>query len=252
MAWPAILGAAIGAGSGLLSGWLNNNAAMARQHDANNFSAGMYGNRYQIMVRDLKRAGLNPMLAYMNGPGGSPSGATSGSSGYGNFGEAGVSSYNTTRIASAQEANLNAGTLKTVAETKNTEADTLYKLGLPEYLVAQIQATRNSAEQTAIVTEKIKQEIPKVLEEINTLKTQQEKNKADTSYAQKLTDSQNYLNMLQTAQAVLTGSQTKGQELENLIKDPKAKASQSTIGAYGSRAEQMWKIFNPFSNILNK
>ena len=51
-----------------------NAAAMARQAEANAFNAQQYQTRYQTTVKDLQLAGLNPMLAYSQGPGTAPTG----------------------------------------------------------------------------------------------------------------------------------------------------------------------------------
>jgi hypothetical protein len=39
------------------------------------FQRDMYGSRYQIMREDLRKAGMNPALAYMQSPGSAPQGA---------------------------------------------------------------------------------------------------------------------------------------------------------------------------------
>jgi hypothetical protein len=51
-----------------------NTAAMQRQAEANAFNAQQYSTRYQVTVKDLIEAGLNPMLAYGQGPGTAPTG----------------------------------------------------------------------------------------------------------------------------------------------------------------------------------
>jgi len=51
-----------------------NQAAWDRAQSAQNFSAEQYATRYQTTVKDLQASGLNPMLAYSQGPGTSPTG----------------------------------------------------------------------------------------------------------------------------------------------------------------------------------
>lgn len=53
---------------------MTNQANSDRAAEANRFSAEQYANRYQTTVKDLMAAGLNPMLAYSQGPGTSPTG----------------------------------------------------------------------------------------------------------------------------------------------------------------------------------
>jgi hypothetical protein len=63
-------GAAWGAG---LGGGLDTNADNAERADSSNaWSASQYATRYQTTVKDLKSAGLNPMLAYSQGAGTAP------------------------------------------------------------------------------------------------------------------------------------------------------------------------------------
>ena len=63
-------GAAWGAG---LSGGLDTNADTAERADSSNaWSAAQYASRYQTTVKDLEKAGLNPMLAYSQGAGSAP------------------------------------------------------------------------------------------------------------------------------------------------------------------------------------
>ena len=67
-------GAAVGAqiGGGIDTNAQNRHAAEAAQ----TFSAQQYATRYQTQVADMKAAGLNPMLAYQQSPGSSPTGVT--------------------------------------------------------------------------------------------------------------------------------------------------------------------------------
>lgn len=67
-------GAAVGAqiGGGIDTNAQNRNSAESAQA----FSASQYATRYQTQVADMKAAGLNPMLAYQQSPGSSPTGVT--------------------------------------------------------------------------------------------------------------------------------------------------------------------------------
>lgn len=62
----AIFGGALGLGGGLAS------AAMSKwlQEDAQDFAKQMYTHRYQYTMKDMRKAGLNPILAYSQGVGG--------------------------------------------------------------------------------------------------------------------------------------------------------------------------------------
>lgn len=65
----------LSAGLSFLGGQETNsaNADIARQQEE--FQAQQYATRYQTTTKDMMAAGLNPMLAYSQGPGSSPSGA---------------------------------------------------------------------------------------------------------------------------------------------------------------------------------
>jgi len=65
------------AGGGLqMAGGIGGAIASARQAAKNRaFQERMYKNRYQYQVKDLRDAGLNPMLAYMQSPGAAPAGS---------------------------------------------------------------------------------------------------------------------------------------------------------------------------------
>lgn len=80
---------------------MTNEAAADRAESAQNFSAQQYATRYQTTVDDLKAAGLNPMLAYGQGPGTSPSGVQAPVQ---NALGSAVESYNKTKATSAASA----------------------------------------------------------------------------------------------------------------------------------------------------
>jgi len=69
-----MIDAIIGGVANLVGTQMTNQAAAERAESAQNFSAQQYATRYQTTVKDLMGAGLNPMLAYSQGPGTSPTG----------------------------------------------------------------------------------------------------------------------------------------------------------------------------------
>jgi len=69
-----MLDAIVSAVGNLIGTNQTNQAAWDRAQSAQNFSAEQYANRYQTTVKDLQEAGLNPMLAYSQGPGTAPTG----------------------------------------------------------------------------------------------------------------------------------------------------------------------------------
>jgi len=57
------------AGAGLLGGILGNKASAEEAQRNRRFQRKMYKHRYQYTVEDMRRAGLNPALAYQQGGG---------------------------------------------------------------------------------------------------------------------------------------------------------------------------------------
>lgn len=92
---------------------LNTKAA----HSAQDFSAQSYASRYQTQVRDLKAAGLNPMLAYSQSPGGGPSGVMAPQKGPESF-----RAVNESKLASAQAAKIEQETSNLRLEADNLSA----------------------------------------------------------------------------------------------------------------------------------
>jgi hypothetical protein len=76
MVAPAILAAAVGAGSNLLGAHLQNKANKAASARQMEFQERMSSSAYQRGMADMKKAGLNPILAYSKGGASTPGGST--------------------------------------------------------------------------------------------------------------------------------------------------------------------------------
>lgn len=73
MAWGVAVGAAIGAVSSAIGQAKANKFNKAEAQKSRDFQQAMFSSRYQMTMRDMELAGLNPILAYKQG-GGNPSG----------------------------------------------------------------------------------------------------------------------------------------------------------------------------------
>ena len=100
------------------AGLVNNLFASNRQEDAQAFSAQQYATRYQTQVKDLEAAGLNPMLAYTQGPGSAPTSSAAASAGMGDVGQ----TINQSKMTAAQTANIAADTENKKAQANLIEA----------------------------------------------------------------------------------------------------------------------------------
>lgn len=119
----ALIGAQIGGGISA------NEARADVAAQANAFSASQYASRYQTQVKDMEAAGLNPMLAYMQSPGSSPTGQQyQVSNPYEGLGQTYSSAYNVERTG------------------KNIEAETELKGTQAKLNEAQIEQVNKSVE----------------------------------------------------------------------------------------------------------
>lgn len=105
------------------------------------FQERAYKNRYQWQVEDMKKAGLNPALAYSQGAGSSPSGASAQSADLSSIGTKAINSALAIKMNKATVENLEKTNEKISAETQNVEAqtaktlqDTQYQTTINKYL----------------------------------------------------------------------------------------------------------------------
>lgn len=143
MASGAILGAAaIGAGGNILSGLLSGRATSTAAKRA----ADLYKRRYQITMRDMRRAGLNPILAYQQGVGQPP-----------NVAAAQVPNYLQGVVSSAVAAGRAVNEIKLLKsqdEQSKSQAKFLDKGSLLR--VEEINVARRQVEREAATTQNIK------------------------------------------------------------------------------------------------
>lgn len=233
---------------------LENEWAKDRQAQAQAFSAEQYAKRYQTATADMKAAGINPMMMSSQGPGSAPTSSAASKSGSLNLGNI----INQTKIANAQEANLEANTEKakqdanvSQQQAKNIAMDTLVKEGMPKYYAALVNEAQQSAEKSAAMTEQIRKvEIPKTEQEIKNLKVALEKDKSNIQLNQALTAANQQLAILRTTEQHLNNAKIDVVQKEGQILSPKAKAAGMATGQGAAIAENVWKIItppNPFS-----
>ncbi len=156
-----LLGGLIGGGLSFLGGERRNDAQAQQAEQANAFSAQQFASRYQTTVKDMEAAGLNPMLAYSQGGGTPPSGQQ------GQMTDSispAVQSFNQSKLASAQVANVQADT-----ENKKAQAD---------LIAAQAAHSWASAGQANAQTGLINETVDKVKQEVLNLKTDNERVRA--------------------------------------------------------------------------
>lgn len=135
----------------------NANSATAAQSQAQrDWQEKMRGSAYQATVSDLQQAGLNPMLAYSNGPTSAGTGANSAP-----MQNKGLQASQTS-AQSAQSQNIKADTVNKQAQTEQIEAQT-------RLIESQIGNTTASTGQITQQTENLKAQLPEIQARIGQL-----------------------------------------------------------------------------------
>lgn len=134
-----------------------NASAQSVAREQMDFQERMYKSRYQMQMRDMRKAGLNPILSFMQSPGSAPTGAMSNpintmqGLGRGVSEAVGRGTQAALQVATARQAEAQAE--KTEAEKANVEADTDLKKNELEFirpeqrskLVAEAEAQHSAA-----------------------------------------------------------------------------------------------------------
>lgn len=180
----ALLGGVVGGVTGLASTWWTNEKSAERQSDAQGFSAQQYATRYQTQVKDLQAAGLNPMLAYAQSPGSSPTGVAA-----------------PVQNPADSMSKLTGALLQAVlnsAQVANVQADTENKKAQQDLIEAQVGATNSSAAQADAQTRVLNETVNKIKAEVENTQTDTERLKravelvyqqANLAFAQQLSTS---------------------------------------------------------------
>ena len=115
----AILGAAaIGAVGSIAGGFAQARAQRTEASRLREWQADQYARRYQITMSDMRAAGLNPMLAYSQGPGTPPSGAMANIGDFGTSAASRIVSEAVSRKAMVEQARAQTELQKQTAKTE--------------------------------------------------------------------------------------------------------------------------------------
>ncbi len=121
MVWGAIIGAVASVAGGVMG----NRASAGQASQNRDFQLEMSSTAYQRAMVDMRRAGLNPMLAYSQGPASSPSGSTAQQGDLG--GASAASAISQAQIRKSGAAQADSQTNLNRASAKNVDQDTKLK-----------------------------------------------------------------------------------------------------------------------------
>lgn len=214
---------AIGIGADIASTAWQNRVQTRAAHEQMDFQQGMFAKRYQTQVEDLRKAGLNPMLAYGQSPGTAPQGSMPSLS----KPDSGRM-FNESRVASAQEANI--------------RADTNVKIENANLIKEEVELTRATAEMNKNRVIEIQNNIHVLEQKVENMRAEWLKDTSDSKLKDALKSSQQWLHRLYEQEERLLMQKV-------AIEDPKARAAKTT-GAFAAHGENISRGLQPLSDFL--
>lgn len=152
MVAPMVMAAGIGAGAGLLGGFQQNSAAKAAAAKQMAFQEKTLKHQYQWAMEDMRKAGLNPILAYKQGGAGSASGSSYTPQNVGSAAAHGASTAASSAIAAQRQATELAN-IRADTHLKGQQSDAQTALALQHRMSAAQQAAQTgyTNQQTALL-----------------------------------------------------------------------------------------------------
>ncbi|AXH74214.1 MAG: hypothetical protein [Microviridae sp.] len=139
-------GSAGSIGGALAGSALSGAIGRSNQEDAQDFNREMYGSRYQMQMEDMRKAGLNPMLSYLQSPSSAPGSPIASVPDFGSTinqarqaDASGVSSSASAQTAASYEAMANETVNKTKQEVSNLKSVNAQVLQITDNLRAEYQ-----------------------------------------------------------------------------------------------------------------
>ena len=161
--WTAVATAAVGAtlDAGSTAATSAFNAAMSKKN--RQFQAYMYQNRYKMSMEDMRRAGLNPVLAAGSGLGGgsSPAGSTAQAATPSQMGSRAISSAQQVKMVNVQKQNVQADTGLKVNQASLTDAERRLKLVQQNESFQRAGVAAATAKQIEVETNRSKMKMPR-------------------------------------------------------------------------------------------